>query len=259
MDLFGYDDGDNQLGLYGAFGYDLTYQFEPIKLHQLRDEKQRDILLYLPDEIVVVDQDKRDAWKISYDFFVDGKSTQGMERDGSIESFKAFDENSPAGKAFTPRDTPESEFSTSVEKAKHEFAVGNLFEAVLSQTFREKLDEETPPSVLFRRLRARNPSPYGFFINLGEDEYLVGASPEMFVRCEKPLDNDFRPGAIRVETCPISGTVARGADALEDALRVKSLMMNSKEESELTMCTDVDRNDKSRICEPGSVQVGNFF
>jgi anthranilate synthase len=84
---------------------------------------------------------------------------------------------------------------------------------------------------------------------------LVGASPEMFVRCETIPDNEYSPNAIRVETCPISGTVARGADALEDAKRVKSLMMNAKEESELTMCTDVDRNDKSRICIPGSVQV----
>jgi len=256
VELFGYEDGDNQLGLYGAFGYDLTFQFEPIKLSQLRDDSQRDILLYLPDDIIVVDQDRRDAWKISYDFFVDGKSTQGVERSGSIDSFKAFDDGNQ--ESFSSRDTPEAEFSASVEKAKHEFAVGNLFETVLSQTFREKLDEDTTPSVLFRRLRARNPSPYGFFINLGEDEYLVGASPEMFVRCEKTPINDFRSGAIRVETCPISGTVARGADALEDAQRVKSLMMNSKEESELTMCTDVDRNDKSRICEPGSVQV-NFL
>ena len=70
-----------------------------------------------------------------------------------------------------------------------------------------------PPSRIFRRLRKRNPAPYGFFINLGEQEYLVGASPEMFVRCESIAENDYRPGAIRVETCPISGTVARGADA----------------------------------------------
>jgi len=77
----------------------------------------------------------------------------------------------------------------------------------------------------------------------------------MFVRCEKTADNDYRSDALRVETCPISGTVARGKDALEDAKRVRSLIMNQKEESELTMCTDVDRNDKSRICEPGSVKV----
>jgi len=257
IDLFGYEDGDGQLGLYGAFGYDLTFQFEPINMKQNRDPEQRDILLYLPDEIVVVDQDKKDAWKISYDFSVSGKSTQGLPRGHTEKSpFKAFNENdADAVGNFSNRDTPEDTFSLSVDRAKEEFKVGNLFEAVLSQTFREKLNEDTPPSVIFRRLRERNPSPYGFFINLGEDEFLVGASPEMFVRCEKIQTNDYRPGALRVETCPISGTVARGADALEDAKRVRSLIMNQKEESELTMCTDVDRNDKSRICEPGSVKV----
>jgi len=59
----------------------------------------------------------------------------------------------------------------------------------------------------------------------------------------------------RVETCPISGTIARGADPLEDAANIARLLGSAKEESELTMCTDVDRNDKSRVCVPGSVQV----
>jgi anthranilate synthase len=58
-----------------------------------------------------------------------------------------------------------------------------------------------------------------------------------------------------VETCPISGTIRRGADALEDAQNIKTILSDPKEESELTMCTDVDRNDKSRICVPGSVRV----
>jgi anthranilate synthase len=253
VNLFGYEGGDGQLGLYGAFGYDLTFQFEPINMKQPRDPEQRDLLLYLPDEILVVDQDKRDAWILQYEFSVNQKSTQGMAREGAIQRFLPFDaEITPD---FQARDTPKNEFAESVERAKREFAVGNLFEAVLSQTFREPLNVQTPPSTLFRRLRARNPSPYGFFINLGEQEYLVGASPEMFVRCEATMDSEYREGALRVETCPISGTVARGADALEDAQRVKSLMMNAKEESELTMCTDVDRNDKSRICIPGSVKV----
>lgn len=252
VDLFGYQDGDGHLGLYGAFGYDLTFSFEPIDLKQDRDAEQRDLVLYLPDSIYVIDADKRDAWHVQYDFCVQQKSTQGLPRVGLNDQFQPYDESS---KGYVERDTPEGEFAMSVEKAKREFAVGNLFEAVLSQTFREKLSDEQPPSKIFRRLRKRNPAPYGFFINLGEKEYLVGASPEMFVRCESIPENNYRPGALRVETCPISGTVARGADALEDALRIKSLMMNAKEESELTMCTDVDRNDKSRICEPGSVQV----
>src|SRR5690606_23967243 len=57
------------------------------------------------------------------------------------------------------------------------------------------------------------------------------------------------------ETCPISGTIRRGKDAIEDAEQIKALITSEKDESELTMCTDVDRNDKSRICEPGSVRV----
>ena len=59
----------------------------------------------------------------------------------------------------------------------------------------------------------------------------------------------------RVETCPISGTIARGADPLEDAANIATLLGSAKDESELTMCTDVDRNDKSRVCVPGSVKV----
>lgn len=86
-------------------------------------------------------------------------------------------------------------------------------------------------------------------MNLGANEFLVGASPEMFVRVE-----NTRKG-LRVETCPISGTIERGTDPLEDAQQIKKLLANTKEESELTMCTDVDRNDKSRVCVPGSVQV----
>jgi len=82
-------------------------------------------------------------------------------------------------------------------------------------------------------------------MNLGEAEYLIGASPEMYVR----VDGD------RVETCPISGTIARGRDPIDDAAQIHALLNSAKDESELTMCTDVDRNDKSRICVPGSVRV----
>jgi anthranilate synthase len=58
-----------------------------------------------------------------------------------------------------------------------------------------------------------------------------------------------------VETCPIAGTIARGEGPLEDAANIATLIGSAKEESELTMCTDVDRNDKARVCVPGSVKV----
>src|SRR5207302_1693725 len=101
------------------------------------------------------------------------------------------------------------------------------------------------PSTVFNRLRQANPAPYGALINLGEGEFLVSASPEMYVRLE----------GRRIETCPISGTIARGRDPLEDSERIRELLNSKKDESELTMCTDVDRNDKARVCVPGSVRV----
>jgi anthranilate synthase len=101
------------------------------------------------------------------------------------------------------------------------------------------------PTLFYERLRTANPAPYEFLFNLGDREYLVGASPEMFVR----VTGD------RVETCPISGTIARGDDPMHDASQIAELIGSSKEESELTMCTDVDRNDKARVCVPGSVKV----
>eukprot|EP00904_Undaria_pinnatifida_P007308 jgi/Undpi1/3707/HiC_scaffold_16.g07077.m1 len=242
VDLFYYD-GDPQLGLYGAFGYDLTFQFDSIPLKHERDGSQKDLLLYLPDKILVVDQDKRDAWSIEYEFSYGGVSTEGLPREGEVVAY------TPSEKKGT-RDTPAGDYAKKVDKAKEEFKIGNLFEVVLSQTFKEPCSSRyVLPAEVFRRLRKRNPSPYGFLINLGDQEYLVGASPEMFVRCERTGDG------IRVETCPISGTIERGANPLEDAQRIRTLLTNKKEESELTMCTDVDRNDKSRICEPSSVRV----
>src|SRR5437588_8493521 len=64
-----------------------------------------------------------------------------------------------------------------------------------------------------------------------------------------------RVDGARVETCPIAGTIARGRYPMDDAERIRALLTSTKDESELTMCTDVDRNDKARICEPGSIRV----
>lgn len=242
-EIFASEDA-GQLGLYGALGYDLTFQFEPIDLKKTRSTDQRDLLMYIPDEILVIDNLKNDAWSIQYDFIKGSDTTQGLPRTASMSKYQAF---SGSEESIVRRESEKGEYAKSVIEAKEQFRVGNLFEVVASQLFREKAP--VPPSTIFRRLCIRNPSPYGFFMNLGDNEYLVGASPEMFVRVERTKLG------MRVETCPISGTIARGSDPLEDAQQIKKLIMNSKEESELTMCTDVDRNDKSRICIPGTVRV----
>lgn len=225
------------LGLYGAFGYDLAFQFEPVQRKLERAADQRDLVLYLPDSLVVVDHRRERAARYEYDFTVDGVSTRGLPRTGSTLP------PTPAKEPGRPSDHQPGEYAQLVNTAKESFVRGDLFEVVPGQVFYEPC--AAPPSELFRRLKERNPAPFGFLMNLGLGEYLVGASPEMFVR----VDGD------RIETCPISGTIARGADAMADATQILTLLNSGKDESELTMCTDVDRNDKYRICEPGSVKI----
>ncbi|MGJ5673995.1 MAG: anthranilate synthase [Nostochopsis sp.] len=228
---------DQHLGLYGAFGYDLVFQFESMPKHLERSEDQRDLVLYLPDELIVVDYYQQRAFRLEYEFQTKHGSTNGLPRTGEVIDYK--------GKCHTPTqssDHKNGEYETQVNKALEYFRRGELFEVVPSQSFFEACQQ--PPTELFRTLQQINPSPYGFIFNLG-GEYLIGASPEIFVRTEGK----------RVETCPISGTISRGKDAIDDAAQILKLLNSRKDEAELTMCTDVDRNDKSRVCEPGSVRV----
>ena len=227
---------DPHLGLYGAFGYDLAFQFEPVRLRHERPASQRDLILHLPDELYVVDRKRETAMRYRYEFTVAGASTAGLPR--VTPAAPAAAGPAPAGPA---RPEPGS-YARVVTAARERFARGDLFEVVPSHVFRAPCPS---PSAFYQQLRHRNPAPYEFFFNLGDGECLVGASPEMYVRV----------AGDRVETCPISGTIRRGADPLEDAENIRTLLTSAKEESELTMCTDVDRNDKSRVCVPGSVRV----
>ena len=235
---------DEHLGLYGAFGYDLAFQFEPVRLRHERDDRQRDLVLHLPDELYVLDRKRETALRYCYDFEVAGASTAGLPRatEGIPASRQAAGRGSLVKNPGLPADPEPGSYARVVTAARERFARGDLFEVVPSHAFHAACGS---PAAFYERLRRRNPAPYEFFLNLGESEYLVGASPEMYVR----VTGD------RVETCPIAGTIARGDGPLEDAANIRALLDSPKEESELTMCTDVDRNDKSRICEPGSVQV----
>ncbi len=235
-DLF-YSQADASIGFYGAFGYDLAFQFDAIDLKLKRPDDQRDMVLYLPDEILVVDNYSAKAWIDRYDFAKGGVSTEGKSGEIAPEPFRHTD-------AIPPKsDHRPGEYAELVVKAKESFRKGDLFEVVPGQKFMERC--ESKPSDISKRLKAINPSPYSFFINLGNQEYLVGASPEMFVRVS----------GRRIETCPISGTIKRGDDPIADSEQILKLLNSKKDESELTMCSDVDRNDKSRVCEPGSVKV----
>jgi anthranilate synthase len=233
---------DPHLGLYGAFGYDLAFQFEPVRQRLARPASQRDLVLHLPDQLYALDRKRETATCYSYEFEVAGASTRGLSRKTTPGHRRQGEESRPVVASDLPADPRPGSYARVVEQARERFARGDLFEVVPSHVFHGACDS---PAAFYERLRQRNPAPYEFFLNLGESEYLVGASPEMYVR----VTGD------RVETCPIAGTIARGADPLADAENIRTLLTSAKEESELTMCTDVDRNDKSRVCEPGSVRV----
>ena len=249
---------DAHLGLYGAFGYELAFQFDPIRLAMPRDGNERNLVLFLPDDVLVVDHRRETATRYLYEFEVADGSTAGLPRTGgrSIAGLARTGRRTaglprtgsrtpyaPAGAVERECDHAPGEYAATVRAAIEAFRRGDLFEVVPGQTFFEPCP--APPSELYRRLKERNPAPYGALMHLGEREYLVAASPEMYVRVE----------GRRIETCPISGTIARGANAIGDARQIRALLNSEKEESELTMCTDVDRNDKSRVCEAESVRV----
>ena len=227
---------DPLLGLFGAFAYDLVFQIEDLVQKRARENDQRDIVLYVPDRLLAYDRATGRGVVLSYDFSWKGKSSEGLPR-----------ETPESGYAKTPRqgfsDHGPGEYQATVETARAAFARGDLFEAVPGQLFAEPC--ERSPAEVFQRLCRINPSPYGALMNLGDGEFLVAASPEMFVR------SDGR----RVETCPISGTIARGVDAIGDAEQIRQLLNSEKDEFELNMCTDVDRNDKARVCVPGTIKV----
>ncbi|MBR0795579.1 anthranilate synthase component I [Bradyrhizobium jicamae] len=227
---------DPLLGLFGAFAYDLVFQIEDLVQKRAREADQRDIVLYVPDRLLAYDRATGRGVVLSYEFAWKGRSTAGLPHDTAASVY-----------VKTPRqgfaDHAPGEYQATVEVARAAFARGDLFEAVPGQLFAEPC--ERSPAEVFQRLCRINPSPYGALMNLGEGEFLVSASPEMFVR------SDGR----RVETCPISGTIARGSDSIGDAEQIRKLLNSEKDEFELNMCTDVDRNDKARVCVPGTIKV----
>ena len=232
---FGSND-DSMLGLFGAFAYDLVFQIEDLVQKRKREDDQRDIVLFVPDRLLAYDRATARGVVLSYDFAWNGKSSQGLSSDTAESVYarqprQAFSDHAPG------------EYLATVETARAAFARGDLFEAVPGQLFGEPC--ERSPAEVFQRLCVINPSPYGALMNLGDGEFLVSASPEMFVR------SDGR----RIETCPISGTIARGVDAIGDAEQIRQLLNSQKDEFELNMCTDVDRNDKARVCVPGTIKV----
>lgn len=232
---------DTLLGLYGAFGYDLIFQFERIDRVHDRSALSKEMHLFLPDSIYLLDRRKEILTRFDYVFSLGDRTTEGLD-DTPFEPL-AKPKGSTVGAAadVTSSHSP-NDFADMVEAARKHMQVGDVYELVLHRRF--SVDGTFVPSTVWRTMSTFNPSPYEFLCQFG-DEQLAGTSPEMFIR----VTGD------RIESCPISGTVRRGENAMENAEAIRQLINSEKDEVELTMCTDVDRNDKARICIPGTVKL----
>jgi anthranilate synthase component 1 len=133
-----------------------------------------------------------------------------------------------------------------VGKAKEYIKAGDIIQVVLAQRFQAKISASALD--VYRSLRSVNPSPYMFLLDFG-DFQLVGASPEVHVRCEDR----------QVEIRPIAGTRWRGKTPEEDDALAKELLRDEKERAEHLMLVDLARNDIGRVCEFGSVKVNEFM
>lgn len=136
-------------------------------------------------------------------------------------------------------------FEAAVERAKHHIREGDIFQVVLSQRFETTFSGDA--FNLYRALRQVNPSPYLFYLELG-DFTLVGSSPEVLVRVE----------AGTAELLPIAGTRPRGTTPEADAAHEADLVADPKEQAEHLMLVDLGRNDLGRVCTFGSVAVNRY-
>ncbi len=235
---------ENFAGFYGAFKYDLLFCFNPIPLKHPRKKSHTLFHLFIPDRIYILDHRKETAHCRNFDFSLGNVSTKNIKHK---ERTPAVMPPCKGHDTKIENNISDADYAATVARAKEHIRKGDVFELILSRKFHVPFDGQV--SRLFRKIRRINPSPYEFLIQMG-DEQLVGASPEMFVRVEGK----------RVESCPIAGTARRSktsgqAAIIEDADILQALLNSGKDKAELTMCTDVDRNDKARICKPGSVRL----
>lgn len=240
-------------GLVGYFGYDTIRYIEPRLAHCPNPDKHQtpDILLMLSRQLVVFDNLASRMFIIVY---VDPAEEDAYQQghvvlDQLVDKIQHSQIELPpqASNPHVDEQDFESEFTRdgymqAVEKARQYIIDGDAMQIVLSQ--RLSIPFEAEPLNLYRALRGLNPSPYMFYLNLG-DHHVVGSSPEILVRLEQ--------GQVTVR--PIAGTRPRGATEQEDRALEQDLLQDPKELAEHLMLIDLGRNDAGRVSEIGSVKL----
>ena len=240
-------------GLVGYLGYESVRYFEPTLKSKMNRAGIPDGLYLLADTIVAFDHARRTIFLIAN--VLDGDAQAAEQKLDAIAA--RIHRPLPAAPKINVKPSKvkashtQGTYEDMVRTARDHIVAGDIFQVVLSQRFTRETNVESFD--VYRAVRRLNPSPYMFFFDFGsvdgEPLYLVGSSPEMFVRLEE------RTASLR----PIAGTRPRGADADADALLAQELLADPKERAEHVMLVDLGRNDLGRVCEYGTIKVSDFF
>jgi anthranilate synthase component 1 len=239
-------------GLVGYFGYDTIRYIEPRLAYCPNPDpiEAPDMLLMVSDELVVFDNLRGSMYVIVHVDPTRGGTLETAET-RIAELIGAMQRGAPRRIHASPRQVSEADFVSgfteagfkqAVERIKGYILDGDCMQVVLSQ--RLSIPYQAPPLDLYRALRGLNPSPYMYFLDLG-DLHVVGSSPEILVRLED--------GYVTVR--PIAGTRRRGYTEAEDLAMEQELLADPKELAEHLMLIDLGRNDVGRVARVGSVRV----
>jgi anthranilate synthase component I len=245
-------------GAVGYFAYDVVRQLESIGEHAKDDLTLPDAELMFFDRLLAFDHLRhqihivaaadvsRESPRKAYDRAL--RDIASLERKLAAGLSPALWRKSTKskGKLKVHAGTRRENFLRGVERCKQYIAAGDIFQVVLSQ----RLDfiPEVAPFDLYRSLRQVNPSPYLYFLRMG-DTHILGSSPEMLVR--------VRGG--KLEYRPIAGTHPRGRDEAEDLRLEQQMRTDEKERAEHVMLVDLGRNDLGRVSDYGSVKVKDLM
>jgi anthranilate synthase component 1 len=242
-------------GAVGFIGYEFIHDIEPVVPRPPSDDLHTPTLYFLiADELLIFDRVNQTLTVLVNAFLdeFDSPSEAYENAVAEIERLVSLLEQpmaslpvnvpSDAPSVAFESNTPREKFFANVSKSKEYISAGDIIQVVGSQRFSAKMTAS--PLDVYRAARTINPSPYMFLLEL-EGFSLVGASPEIHVRCEEG----------KVEIRPIAGTRPRGKTPEEDLANEKELLADPKERAEHVMLVDLARNDIGRVCDFGSVQV----
>lgn len=232
-------------GALGYFAYDFYNQIEKLNIEQVDDVDIYDMYLGFYSGTILIDMLLNKLYLIANSFYENETSIiEELEKKLFYSNSLVF-ETSSIPVEFNVNMTKEN-YMDSIEKIKENIKDGNVYQINFTQRFQCNLNKD--PLMLFERLRKTNPAPFAAYLKF-EDFTIVSSSPERFIRvCNEKID-----------TRPIKGTIARGKNPEEDQQNEEILKKSFKDQSELLMIVDLERNDIGKISKPGSVKVTELF